>query len=74
MDDIDRAQGINDLYLVIAMTAQRLVSGASLNPGSSLDECLDCGGAIPEARQAAIPGCTRCVDCQERLEKRRRAA
>lgn len=75
MDDIDRAQKINDLHLDIALSAaQRTLTCAAAIPGISLDEYLDCGGEIPEARQDAIPGCTRCVDCQEKFEKRRRAA
>ena len=33
--------------------------------------CLDCGEAIPEARQAALPGCVRCIHCQTASERRR---
>lgn len=72
MDDVDRAQEINDLHLDIALSAQKAVNQGQSE--ISLGECLDCGGEIPEARQDAIPGCTRCVDCQEKFEKRRRAA
>lgn len=32
-------------------------------------DCQDCGDPIPEARRAAVPGCTRCVDCQGVFEK-----
>ena len=30
--------------------------------------CEDCGAPIPPARQEAVPGCTRCVLCQEYFE------
>lgn len=36
--------------------------------GESNYECDDCGGEIPEARRRAVPGCTRCVFCQEYFE------
>lgn len=32
------------------------------------DECEDCGCEIPKARLAAVPGTTRCVACQTKLE------
>lgn len=38
----------------------------------SLDECEDCGDEIPEARRNAMKGCTRCIDCQELFDSRRR--
>jgi phage/conjugal plasmid C-4 type zinc finger TraR family protein len=31
-------------------------------------ECLDCEEPIPEARRNAVPGCERCIDCQDALE------
>jgi phage/conjugal plasmid C-4 type zinc finger TraR family protein len=30
--------------------------------------CIDCGGDIPDARLEAVPGCQRCVSCQEKFE------
>ncbi len=42
-----------------------------VNQGPSLSHCKDCGEDIPEARQLAIPGVTRCIDCQELFERRR---
>ena len=36
----------------------------------SLEECEDCGEAIPTARQQMVPGCTRCVYCQGLFERR----
>lgn len=34
----------------------------------SLSHCEDCGSPIPEARQKAVKGCTRCIVCQEYFE------
>ena len=36
-----------------------------LPSGPSLTHCAECGAAIPEARQQAIPGVRLCVTCQE---------
>ena len=33
--------------------------------GDGLEECEECGTAIPEARRKAVPGVRRCVACQE---------
>lgn len=38
-------------------------------PGVSAYECEDCGDEIPEARRQAVPGCTRCIYCQEYFER-----
>ena len=38
---------------------------SQLPSGPSLSHCAECGAAIPEARQAAIPGVRLCVSCQE---------
>ena len=31
----------------------------------SAEVCMDCGEPIPESRRRAVPGCVRCVDCQQ---------
>lgn len=36
----------------------------------SYGECIDCGDRIATARLKAYPAATRCVDCQEALERR----
>jgi DnaK suppressor protein len=36
----------------------------------SYGECIDCGDRIAPARLKAYPAATRCVDCQQALEKR----
>lgn len=37
---------------------------AAMPTGASLEECVDCGEAIPLARRLAAQGCTRCITCQ----------
>jgi phage/conjugal plasmid C-4 type zinc finger TraR family protein len=37
----------------------------------SLAECEECGEDIPEARQLAVAGCTTCIWCQSKLEKKK---
>jgi phage/conjugal plasmid C-4 type zinc finger TraR family protein len=44
-----------------------------LAQGPSLSHCEDCGGAIPEARRAALPGVRLCVACQETHDRDDRA-
>ncbi|WP_189460717.1 TraR/DksA family transcriptional regulator [Jeongeupia chitinilytica] len=39
--------------------------------GLSCSHCEDCGVAIPEARRHAVPGCHRCIHCQQQAEKRK---
>lgn len=39
-----------------------------LPAGKSLTHCEECGDAITEARQQAIPGVRLCVTCQEELD------
>lgn len=36
----------------------------------SLEECMDCGEVIPEARRRAVQGCLRCITCQAISERR----
>jgi len=40
-----------------------------LPTGPSLTHCEECEAAIPEARQAAIPGVRLCVACQEAVDR-----
>jgi phage/conjugal plasmid C-4 type zinc finger TraR family protein len=41
-----------------------------LSRGESLTHCEECGGAIPAARRAAVPGVRRCIDCQETRDRK----
>ena len=38
----------------------------------SLEDCEECGDEIPKERQQAIRGVTRCIYCQELLERKGR--
>ncbi|WP_375591731.1 TraR/DksA C4-type zinc finger protein [Chitiniphilus eburneus] len=42
---------------------------AALPQGPGTPECQECGADIPAARRAAMPGCTRCVQCQNQHEQ-----
>jgi len=37
--------------------------------GHSLENCEECGAAIPAARREAIPGVRLCIPCQEKKDK-----
>ena len=47
-------------FLHLDTTAQQISDGKVL--------CLDCNDEIPAARLAALPHCTRCIDCQTLYE------
>ena len=63
-DQIDQAQQQADAYLQESLA--RATAGRPT--GSSLKICEDCGGRIPERRRQAVPGCTKCITCQEEAE------
>lgn len=66
MTDIaDKASESEDLFLAEALYK---AGRPSEYQGESNYECDDCGDPIPEARRQAVPGCTRCVYCQEYFE------
>lgn len=64
-DDIDRAQAINEQLQRDALDAHRRRQPS----GDSLNECEECGEQIPARRRQAVPGCTRCVECQMMHER-----
>lgn len=43
---------------------------ASMPKGPSLTVCEDCGDDIPVERQLAVQGCTTCIYCKTRREKK----
>lgn len=63
-DLADRASEREAIFLTESLSKHRLPSGNT----ASLSHCEDCGAPIPEARQLAVKGCTRCVVCQEYFE------
>jgi phage/conjugal plasmid C-4 type zinc finger TraR family protein len=38
---------------------------SNLPRGESLTHCAECGAAIPQARQEAVPGVRLCLTCQD---------
>jgi phage/conjugal plasmid C-4 type zinc finger TraR family protein len=40
----------------------------NISTGPGLDDCEDCGEAIPLKRKEAVPGCRKCVLCQSAAE------
>ncbi|MDA8164074.1 MAG: TraR/DksA family transcriptional regulator [Desulfobacteraceae bacterium] len=65
MDEIDIAQ--NHWELLLSARINNLRQKAT-GADASATECEECGVEIPEARRQAVPGCTLCVDCQEKTE------
>jgi len=65
MDDIDRAQRINEQLQADALGAHNRNRQAVTE---SRTHCVDCEEPIPEARRNAQKGCKRCRDCQEIYE------
>lgn len=63
-DDADRAPDYNASALAAHM---KRVNSAARGVGSLF--CAECEEEIPAKRRAAQPGCTLCVDCQNRMEK-----
>lgn len=68
MDDVDRAQMREQENRQDALAAQQRRAHPDDAPEESARWCIDCGEPIPEARRLAVPGCSRCVDCQQFAE------
>jgi len=64
-DQIDRAQQNQADQIQESLTRREVKRPL----GPSLEICLGCGGEIPEERRQAIPGCTRCIECQSEVER-----
>ena len=64
-DQGDRARAADELFRRTALAAHKS------NSGESEEVCRDCGDDIPEARRKAVPGVTRCVECQSGEENGR---
>ena len=45
-----------------------------LPSGNSLTHCEECGAAIPDARQKAVPGVRLCVTCQSERDEEQKTA
>jgi phage/conjugal plasmid C-4 type zinc finger TraR family protein len=65
VDDIDQAQVCNEDFQAFALKLNQRMREPVNYTG---ELCLDCDEVIPEKRRAAVPGCRRCIDCQETYE------
>lgn len=65
MDICDVADGYIQQSLRIELDKLRTESHATPHTVDGVTYCIDCGEEIPIERLKAIPGCCRCVDCQE---------
>jgi len=69
MDQADMAELLITEHLEKAIAAAR---GIRINVKTNLPsqkKCVMCNGLIPQKRRSAIPGCVRCVECEENHEK-----
>lgn len=67
MDICDQADGLIEAERA---EAQRRASAALEGKGST--HCEDCDQPIPLARSQALPSATRCIDCQDAVERAER--
>jgi len=69
VDVADDAQQAEALYRDAAIAAaQESVPAGEQCREHGVIVCADCGRPIPAARLAAVPGATRCRECQEEAE------
>jgi phage/conjugal plasmid C-4 type zinc finger TraR family protein len=64
-DEIDQAQGHNEDFQAFALDLNKRTREPANYSGTA---CIDCEDEIPEARRKAVPGCRRCISCQELFE------
>jgi phage/conjugal plasmid C-4 type zinc finger TraR family protein len=67
-DPVDLGQAREQEFLEDALARH----ARSVPTGPSRKECVSCGDPIPAARRKAVPGCTRCIDCERDNELRAR--
>lgn len=80
MSDLDRFDPNNEEEAEIAQINNLVMNDNAINKvrdalakqaaQPSLEECEECGDEIPEARRIAVPGCTLCIYCKEKSERR----
>ncbi|MGC4076273.1 MAG: TraR/DksA C4-type zinc finger protein [Rubrivivax sp.] len=64
-DLFDQAQEVEEMWREASIDQARWRTTTA-----SARECELCGADIPEARRAALPGVSTCVDCAAELERR----
>ena len=64
MDDIDRANDINEQLREIALAEHFRRMDAHPSRDLAREGCADCGLPIPVCRLEAMPGAIRCRPCQ----------
>jgi phage/conjugal plasmid C-4 type zinc finger TraR family protein len=65
MDAGDRGRLVSEQYLKAALARVR----SDQPKGDSRMICIDCNKPIPEGRRQAMPGCLRCLFCQQKYER-----
>jgi phage/conjugal plasmid C-4 type zinc finger TraR family protein len=70
-DEADLAQGHEEFRRQLALRAARADMPRLATP-RAFGLCDDCGDPIEAERRQAVPGASRCLVCQERVEKRAR--
>jgi RNA polymerase-binding transcription factor DksA len=73
VDDIDRAQELEQLQRGIALDAARArITASFASRDAGVDEtCIDCGNAIEPERMKALRSTSRCFECARALELHR---
>lgn len=67
-DEADCAQEYSEFFLKIALgKAKKPLYAEASTKGEK--RCIDCGEAISAERIAAVPGCRRCMTCQQEFER-----
>lgn len=68
-DIVDMAQASEALEIRAALSRVGQASGPGPVLIGGTPCCIDCEEPIAPARLAALPGCSRCLDCQQALEE-----
>lgn len=71
-DVFDRATEVEQLLRDAALAHQREAARAGMHPGAAVADCDDCGDPIPVERRSAVPGCTKCIECERIAEEQRK--
>ncbi|WP_055479366.1 TraR/DksA family transcriptional regulator [Sphaerimonospora mesophila] len=69
LTDSDRTRAMLD---VAARQRTAVLAALKRLEDGGYGRCVDCGGAVPDGRLEARPEAARCVQCQSRVERRRR--